>query len=65
MEHFWIWIADLDNMWAGRFWCLNGARYVLKSGEIKVEARKARNFETLHDMLGFGKPMFIMIYEFS
>ena len=28
----------------GTFWCLNGARYVLKSGEIKVEAWKARNY---------------------
>ena len=38
------WIACVDSIWAGRFWCLNGARHVLKSGEIKVEAWKARNY---------------------
>ena len=37
-------IACVDSIWAERFWCLNGARHVLKSGEIKVEAWKARNY---------------------
>ncbi|MBT0984657.1 hypothetical protein KJ032_26905, partial [Salmonella enterica subsp. enterica serovar Typhimurium] len=34
----------LDIIWAGHFWCLNGVRHVLKSGKIKVEAWKARNY---------------------
>ena len=38
------WITYVDSLLAERFWCLNGARHVLKSGEIKVEAWKARNY---------------------
>ena len=38
------WIACVESIWARRFWCLNGARHVLKYGEIKVEAWKIRNY---------------------
>ena len=37
------WIACVESIWAARFLCLKGVRQVLKSGEIKVEAWKARN----------------------
>lgn len=37
------WITVMGSIWAGRFWCLKGVRHLLKYGEIKVEAWKARN----------------------
>ena len=40
------WITCVESIWAGRFWCLKSARYVLKSGEIKVEAWKTMNYTT-------------------
>jgi len=38
------WITCVDSILVGRFWCLKSVRHVLKSGEIKIEAWKARNY---------------------
>ena len=37
------WITCVESIWDGCFWCLNDARYVLKSEGIKIEAWKTRN----------------------
>ena len=37
------WIACVESIMDGRFWCLNDARNVLQSEGIKIEAWKTRN----------------------
>ena len=47
LELFWAWIGY--QVWIAYgldvFWYLKGVKHVLKSGEIKVEALKARNYK--------------------